>query len=59
VSFIFLASLSNPSQYKLSFADLRELQKKLVKSFFELAPLASTMFAPTEVADLKSWFAIT
>jgi hypothetical protein len=30
-----------------------------VKSRFELAAFASIIFAPMDVADLKSWFAIT
>ncbi len=43
------------SQYFVSFADLRAIEKKLSKFFFELPDFASITFAPIEVALLNNW----
>jgi len=49
-----VASLNNPSQYFVSLADFKDISKNFMKSLLELEDLASTILAPTEVADLNN-----
>jgi len=52
-------SLKKPSQYFVSLADFKAISLNLLNSNLVLEALASTRFAPIEVADLITWSTIT